>query len=244
MNKKATLLIKNLEAIYTMDVHNGVDVIYHHACIAIHHDKILQISEKFDQTLMDKDTRIIDARGHFAIPAFIEAKGKITKNENYPLALQQYLNHSDYFKHGIVTIALSDQKKCYVETEIVPYREHASYPIVDARQIFCNRQKFTKKQFCISTYHEHTNIHDGLLLARLLYTTYALNEMILTKAMTRYPAKRLGLCKQGYLKKGMQADILLCKGKELYQLFDTFDYRGFDQIIKKGIRVYPSVIRS
>lgn len=39
--KHATLLIINLERVYTMDKVNGLPVVFQHAFIAVHHDKIL-----------------------------------------------------------------------------------------------------------------------------------------------------------------------------------------------------------
>ena len=46
MKKKATLLITNLEKIYTMQTIKQKDVIYSHAYLAMHHDVILEISEE------------------------------------------------------------------------------------------------------------------------------------------------------------------------------------------------------
>lgn len=244
MNKKATLLIKNLEAIYSMDPKRGQDGIVYHAYIAIHHDQILKIDQTLDPSIIDKDTRIIDARGHFAIPAFIEAKGNIEDVDSIPQALQTYHERMNYFHHGILTIAHIHIQNELVETEVVPYKEHASYPLVDMNAVLVDHKKFTKKQFCITTYDAMMKNHDSLLIARMLYRKYHTDAMTLLKAMSLYPARRLGLSKLGMLKEGFQADFLLCQGKALDDLFSSFDGKGFDQVIKRGIRVFPSILRS
>ena len=58
--KHATLLIINLERVYTMDKVNGLPVVFQHAFIAVHHDKILAVGCGHWQEYADKDTRILD----------------------------------------------------------------------------------------------------------------------------------------------------------------------------------------
>ena len=74
MKKRATLLIINLEKIYTMDMVNKHPLVFQHAFIAIHHERILAVGCGSWREYADKDTRILDGRGHIAVPGFIGCK--------------------------------------------------------------------------------------------------------------------------------------------------------------------------
>ncbi|MFQ7536612.1 MAG: hypothetical protein ACLRL6_04205 [Clostridium sp.] len=80
--KHATLLIINLERVYTMDKVNGLPVVFQHAFIAVHHDKILAAGCGHGQEYADKDTRILDGRGHIAVPGFIEVEAQLSTASN------------------------------------------------------------------------------------------------------------------------------------------------------------------
>ena len=96
MKKKATLLITNLEKIYTMQTIKQKDVIYSHAYLAMHHDVILEIGEGSYTHLLDKDTQILEGRSHFAIPAFIETEDVYKRQEvldpNQDLTIYHQMN--------------------------------------------------------------------------------------------------------------------------------------------------------
>ncbi|MCR0384751.1 imidazolonepropionase, partial [[Clostridium] innocuum] len=78
MKKQATLLIINLEKIYTMDSVNKHPLVFQHAFIAIHHERILAVGCGSWQEYADKDTRILDGRGHIAVPGFIEVAAQLS----------------------------------------------------------------------------------------------------------------------------------------------------------------------
>ncbi|MBP3853204.1 MAG: hypothetical protein J6D18_01395, partial [Erysipelotrichaceae bacterium] len=66
---KATLLIKNIENLYTCDRHFSV---IQHAFVAMHHNRIIDFGvHSFDKWL-DPATVVIDARGEIVVPAFID----------------------------------------------------------------------------------------------------------------------------------------------------------------------------
>ena len=65
---KATLLIKNIENLYTCDKDF---TILHHAFIACHHEKIIEINTGSYKEWLDPATRVIDAQGECVVPAFI-----------------------------------------------------------------------------------------------------------------------------------------------------------------------------
>ena len=70
---KATLLIKNIENLYTCDKNF---TILHHAFIACHHDKIIEINTGSYKEWLDPATRVIDAQGECVVPAFIDCQFK------------------------------------------------------------------------------------------------------------------------------------------------------------------------
>ena len=244
MNKKATLLIKNLEAIYTMEKNHQQDLVYQKGYIAIHHDTILKIGTDDYQSLLDKDTRVLDARGHFAIPAFVEVMGNEVAPSSYGYELSLYHLAMEYFSHGVLTIGMKHCKKEYLEVDFVPNIVKAPKDTLLADCIIKGSVKRVQKQFYLSTKANTTILYDPLLLARLLYAQKKIDPMDMLRAMTCNPAKQLGLTNIGYLKKGMQADILICKGEQIQSLFCEFSSHSIDQIIKRGIRIYPFVIRS
>ena len=66
---KATLIIKNIESLYTCDKDFTV---YKHAFIACHHDKIIDLGVHDYKKWIDSATRVLDACGETVIPAFID----------------------------------------------------------------------------------------------------------------------------------------------------------------------------
>ena len=66
---KATLLIKNIENLYTCDKDFSI---IQHAFLAIHHDKIIDFGVHSYEKWMDPATVVIDARGETVVPGFID----------------------------------------------------------------------------------------------------------------------------------------------------------------------------
>ncbi len=64
---KATLIIKNIENLYTCDENFTV---ISHAFIAIHHDTIVDYGVHSFKPWLDESTRVIDARGEVVCPGF------------------------------------------------------------------------------------------------------------------------------------------------------------------------------
>ena len=241
MKKKATLLITNLEKIYTMQTIKQKDVIYSHAYLAMHHDVILEIGEGSYTHLLDKDTRILEGRSHFAIPAFIETDAVYPACDewNKTRKLQEY--RMQYMQHGVLTMAMDSHAQSFLEMDIVP-KQALTYPILYGNAIIKASTKYTKKRFCISTRDNHFITQDPLLLAQLLHIKQGMDALLLLKALTCYPAKALQLPHVGVLKKGKQADILICHGNSLSHLFQGLYENHITQIVKKGVRIYPNLL--
>lgn len=66
---KATLLIKNIENLYTCDKEFRI---LSRAYIAIHHDKIIDVGIGSYSQWIDSATRVIDAVGEIVLPGFID----------------------------------------------------------------------------------------------------------------------------------------------------------------------------
>lgn len=239
MKKKATLLIKNIEKIYTL--HNSR--IYKHAFLAIHHEFIIGIGTDHYQSFIDKDTRIIDAREHFVIPAFIEinAEYPITDQWNKPHVYASFRN--ECMRHGILTLAMNHNAK-YVEVDIVKKELKRQFTIVGLAEVLNQEKNTYIKPFCISTKDSLLHVTSPLLLAQMLYRKYNVHPIQLIKAMTLYPAKMLGLEKLGTIQIGNQADLVICRGNDISCLFHEFSDQNITQIIKKGVRIYPYLLRS
>ena len=236
--KKATLLIINLEKVYTMKVKKQQDVILNNAYLAIHHDQILALGNDDYHVWMDKDTRVIDAKGCIALPGFIDVAADFSSSYRWQEQAYRY----DLMRNGVLTIAMKDTKT-YFEIDFVKQRE-MKYPILYGKEIMMMKKFKGRKQFCISGYDSTFDLSNPLLLAQILHIKFQVDALTLVKALTYYPAKALLLKTVGVLDVHKQADILLCKGDDICCLFDGIKQDKIVQVIKRGIRIYPFVLIS
>lgn len=105
VKKQATLLIINLEKIYTMDSVNKHPLVFQHAFIAIHHERILAVGCGSWQEYADKDTRILDGRGHIAVPGFIEVAAQLSAASTRDGLRRQLEEGMAYMRNGTLTLA-------------------------------------------------------------------------------------------------------------------------------------------
>ncbi|MEF9921252.1 MAG: hypothetical protein RR741_09060, partial [Erysipelotrichaceae bacterium] len=74
--KKATLLIRNIHKLYTMDAiatnKTCEGLILEHAFLAVHHDYILAIAKGDPTCYIDSDTKIIEGDNLIIVPGFID----------------------------------------------------------------------------------------------------------------------------------------------------------------------------
>lgn len=246
MKKKATLLIQQLEAVYTMDP-KPVTVKYQ-AFIAIYHDRILKIGSGLGKEFIDKDTKIIDGRNHIALPGFIDidVESELLKKHTYDTAQRLQTMSGIFLRHGTMLIhskqaaeTLKEQLKhpsmidihtqsCKIQPEIV-------YPLI--------KKARASKHFCISCGYDNSACLDQWLCAKLFLKNHPhIKETKALAACTLNPAKALGLDDYGVLKAGAKANILLFHGKELSQVMTRFYGDELIHVIKDGIRFYPNPI--
>lgn len=242
MEKKATLLIKNLDKIYTLQVVDKQDVVLEHAYLALHHDIILAMGTGDYQHLIDKDTRVLDGNNHYAIPGLIESCTHVPVKNMSNQKQRAYL--MDAFYHGILNINITNENQLdadsiYYDTYAIPL-ESMKYPVLSVKQHIAKKESIIDKQFCLSTYDTSFSGLNMIMLAQVLALSEQMDAMTLLKAMTLYPAINLNLHDVGVLKVGNQADILLVYGNEIASLFDGFHEDYITQIIKKGVRLFPN----
>lgn len=114
----------------------------------MHHDVILEIGEGSYTHLLDKDTRILEGRSHFAIPAFIETDAVYPACDewNKTRKLQEY--RMQYMQHGVLTMAMDSHAQSFLEMDIVP-KQALTYPILYGNAIIKASTKYTKNGFVL-----------------------------------------------------------------------------------------------
>ena len=243
--KHATLLIINLERVYTMDKVNGLPVVFQHAFIAVHHDKILAAGCGHWQEYADKDTRILDGRGHIAVPGFIEVEAQLTpldKRDSVRLQLEECMQ---YMHHGTLTLAHPALYPCLTAQPYIEITNPMSkqLPIVYPYVELGKKKRIYSGRFCISAAGKYP-IHDQLSAAQLLGIAERYDSWQLLQALTCWPAQALNRKELGCIHRHAQADILLFAHSNIHALFHTLGAQHLSQVIKKGIRVFPNILIS
>lgn len=253
ITKKATLLIQHLEAIYTMMPPSFP--IVHHGFLAVHHEEILAIGEGEGWAYVDKDTRILEGRGHLLIPGMIDVSitlpGSIKQAGSFGDAQRSIKAACEiWMKHG--TLAGNLQAPIHEAEEMLlqqfqapfefdflrrPYLKH--YGILSP---FTKNKRPSTKHFCISCAVDEANCLDQLLCAKLSYQGLAMDAQSILAACTLYPAQMLGLPRLGSLARGKLANILMLEGQCIEDVFTRFHGDEHMQVIKEGTRRYPNII--
>lgn len=228
-----------------METIAGKPVVFQHAFIAIHHDEILAVGCDDWHSYVDKDTRIIDGRGHIGVPGFLEVQACLSslgEKDGMRLRIEEGMR---YMRHGTLTLCADDfvsSSSHHVCFEIQKARP-LSTPIITPYQELAKRKKPCYKRFCISSFSPFS-IQDQLSAAQLLAMEGRYDCYQLLKALTCWPAIALKQKNLGHIARHAQADILLFAGQDLKDIFYTLGNEHLTQIIKSGIRVYPYILVS
>lgn len=246
MKKRATLLIINLEKIYTMDMVNKHPLVFQHAFIAIHHERILAVGCGSWREYADKDTRILDGRGHIAVPGFIEVEAQLSTASKRDGLRRQLEEGMAYMRNGTLTLACRGGGAAAL-------REHPCFEILDANPAcipvmypYASLFQKNKKRlcrFCISAAGNYA-IQDQLCAAQLMGMAEVYDAWTLLQALTVWPARALDRGELGHIQRNAQADILLFAHTDIHALFHTLGNRYLAQVIKKGIRFFPDILVS
>lgn len=233
---KATLVIKNIEKLYTCDSHNTV---VHHAYIAVHHEWIMAIGTGSFSRLTDDATRVLDAAGEIVVPGFIEACYAMPEEQSWNGMIRH--EHDTLWrmqKNGILTVMTRDGR---VQQRTLQQDVFRSRPMWMDQVTFGQKEK-PEGPFVLSC-QRPGNTASFLPAAFYLRHVLDVPPMEILDAMTRWPAEAQNLTDRGVLAKGKLADILVFRVRDLKELFDQADMTTLRRIIKNGIPVWPQMIR-
>lgn len=252
MKHAATLLIKDITKLYTMDIQDGKDIILENAFIAIYHNEIQRIGIGSYQSFIDKDTRIIQAHNLIAVPGLIDAhfipmpllKPFLYPGKNY----DNYYEHAkgelfrdmhslfyQLMKNGITTIAYPSMKYMYEECvqRMQMMHPYECYAIA------------ISENPAIQSCHYHPLSHpciDPFYPLRMEYQNKHTQAIELLKQFTRLPAELLELSHIGVIRDGKQADIILLEGNDINFVLSQISYSSIRYVIKKGTIQFPNIL--
>lgn len=254
MKRKATLLIQHLEVIYTLM--GSVSTFPHHAFIALYHDEIIALGEGEGEPFIDKDTRILEGRGHIAIPAFIDIDMSLPSasfqgipNQGEAQALANILaNTTQLLRHGTLLANLAMPLTTQEQRLLQAYQHptgvsftKVSLPSIPIYRVLTKHSAIPDTTpFCISCDTLHSNVLDQLLCAKLIANQSSFSAIDILKACTLYPAQALGLPRLGCLAVGKIANILLLEGNDITQILTRFHGDERIQAINEGVRIFPN----
>lgn len=245
VNKKATLLIRNLHLIYTMTEKNNKPHVLHDGFIAVHHDEILELGTHNFTHLIDKDTRILDGTNHIAVPAFIEADAAMLSPYSDIREMDAYFMR--YMKNGTLNIHMNQPvhkalHQNYHYEILCDAAVSDDVRILHALHQMKQHTCMPPQPFCISCADDKVSLQNQMLAAQMLAMKENVDSFELLMALTRYPAMRLDLKDRGMLKAGMKADILVLCAENIHAFFYSLDQDQITQIIHKGVRIYPNLL--
>lgn len=246
MEKKATLLIQHLEAVYTMFPKPAT--VKRQVFIAIYHDRILKIGSGLGKEFIDKDTRILEGRNHIAVPGFldIDFKSELLRQKSNHALDRLYTLSGILLRHGTMLIhsehILAERKEQLRHPSVIdihdqPYQGNVQivYPLQQDSEYSDN--------ICISCGYDSEAWLDQWLCAKLYAKNHPdIDSLRILAACTLNPASALKLNDYGLLKEGAKANILLFSGNELSFVMNRFYGDEGIHVIKDGIRLYPSPI--
>ena len=233
---KATLIIKNINHLYTCDQH---DTVLHHAYIAIHHEWIISVGTGSFRDLTDDATRVLDAAGEIVVPAFIEACYDMPEETSYSQMLRH--EHDTLWqlqKNGILTVMT---KAGRIQQRTLKQDVFRSRP-AQMESVTFGMDQLPAAPYVLSCQgpgQTRTFQPAAFYLRHMLQA----DPMDLLKAMSVWPAEAQGLKDRGVLEAGKLADLLVFRVPDLEALFDQADMPSLRRIIKNGIPVWPDVIR-
>lgn len=238
---KATLLIKNIENLYTCDENN---TIIQQAFIALHHDKIIDLGKHDPRKWIDDATRMIDARGECVVPSFIDCAflssprfldgDKQRKESDTLYAMKQ---------NGILTLITSDPslRRKELFQEVIAKKQKVNLPIIDRFQ-----ERMIPEEFILSCgiNKDAYKLYSMHPLGFVLYNIYHVKALNILNAMTRNPAKAFHLDHLGQLAIGKNGDLLVLNTHSIDEYFSQSGIPMIHRMIKSGIQFYPEIIRS
>ncbi|MBB5182265.1 hypothetical protein [Catenisphaera adipataccumulans] len=235
---KATLIIKNIEHLYTCDEQF---TIYDHAFVAMYHEKIIDIGEHSYKSWVDDATRVIDAKGEIVVPALIDCNYIGFRHVRLGDQLR-YTGAALYAmkQNGILTLLSTHSSLQRQElTQDVFYRSrHCPLPIVSCLEDY---QKAENERFLLSCNFGTPNsyIYSMHPVSFVLFNTCGVSCDKLLQAATSWPAEAFHLDDRGSLMIGKRGDLLVLQVPTLEHYFQTLGRPLIRRMIKNGIMFYP-----
>lgn len=249
---KATLLIRHIHCLYTMEEKAGEPVLIRDAFLAVHHDFIMAVGMGEGRAYCDKDTQIIDAYGTCVVPGFMECAYQFLSAKVVPSLTDHELLMQARKLLGAMTAGGTTLINLYpYEDERIQKRmsrvyeslrklqevtlsEAAIDPAVLICRTFHQKLAASKQPFCISTGMQGM-INDLFLAAKLYYQRTKQSPYEILKAMTVNPAASMHcLHERGILKADMQADFVILQSPDLETAFSALAPSSIARVYRSG----------
>lgn len=234
---KATLIIKNIENLYTCDKDFTV---LSHCFIALHHDKIIDISTGSFTQWLDPATAVIDARGECVVPGFIDCSYKGFFHVRLGDQLRE--DHSALYAmkmNGILTLC-TDQFRLQRRdlTQDVFYSKKVTKLPVLETQMFMEKPQ---PPFLMSCGFGKPNsyVYSFQPMIYQLFNGWNMPSQPLLEAITSLAAKEYGLADRGSIEVGKLGDLLVLQVPTIEHYFQTLGRPLIHRMIKNGIPFYP-----
>lgn len=239
---KATLIIKNIENLYTCDKDFTV---YHHAFIAMYHDKIIDLGIHDYKKYWEETTRVIDACGETVVPAFIDCQYKGFSHVRLGDQLRE--NNSALYamrQNGILSLVTqtSNLQRKELTQDVFVKKTKSDLPILETEKDYLDSKPET---FLVSCGFGKPNsyVYSFQHLAYILFNYHKVDSKTLIQSMTSLPAKEFDLNDRGSLEIGKLADVLVLQVPTIEHYFQTLGRNLIHRMIKNGIPFYPNWIR-
>lgn len=236
---KATLLIKNIENLYTCDASFRI---LQNAYIALYHDKIIALGTGSYAECIEPSTRVIDAVGECVIPGLIDCRyigfervrlgDPLRENSKAFYAMRQ---------NGLLTLVTPNPKLQRMElTQDVIYRKQAiSTPILSRFSDF--EEKGKPEEFILSCGFGNVQryIYSLQPICYSLFNDHLVDSKRLLQGMTSLPASLFDLKDRGSLEEGKLGDIIVLQVPTIEHYFHSLGRPLIHRMIKNGIPFYP-----
>ena len=205
---KATLLIKNIENLYTCD--EDFTILYH-AFIACHHDKIIEINTGSYKEWLDPATRVIDAQGECVVPAFIDCQFKSFTHVRLGDQLRQDINALYAMRqNGILTLICDNPntQRMKLDQDVFYKKNQSELPVLHRLSELKNEIPETFLMSC-GFGLPNSYVYSMAPISYVLFQTHRVCSRKLLESMTSLPAKEFGLSDRGSIEIGKTADLLV-----------------------------------
>ena len=235
---KATLLIKNIENLYTCDKNF---TILNHAFIACHHDKIIEINTGSYKEWLDPATRVIDAQGECVVPAFIDCQFKSFTHVRLGDQLRQDINALYAMRqNGILTLICDNPntQRMKLDQDVFYKKNQSELPVLHRLSELKNEIPETFLMSC-GFGLPNSYVYSMAPISYVLFQTHRVCSRKLLESMTSLSAKEFGLSDRGSIEIGKTADLLVLQVTTIEHYFQTLGRPLIHRMIKNGIQFYP-----